>query len=92
MASPPKLSKAEQLALARAARLSLAVSRLLTRACLQDKTAAFVAANGPVFEARLRTAEAGNPKFAFLDPAHALHPLFRERVSAQAAVADRAHN
>jgi Surp module len=29
---------------------------------------------------RLRTAEAGNPKFAFLDPAHAHHPLFRERV------------
>lgn len=55
------------------------------RVCPQDKTAAFVAANGAVFEARLRTSEAGNPKFAFLDPAHALHPLFRERVSAQRA-------
>ena len=55
------------------------------RVCPQDKTAAFVAANGAVFEARLRTSEACNPKFAFLDPAHALHPLFRERVSAQRA-------
>lgn len=41
-----------------------------------DKTASFVARNGPEFEARIRQNEIGNPKFNFLnfgDPYHAYY-------------------
>jgi len=50
-----------------------------------DKTASFVARNGPEFEARIRQNELGNPKFNFLnfgDPYHAYYQFkvkdFRE--------------
>jgi len=50
-----------------------------------DKTASFVARNGPEFEARIRQNEIGNPKFNFLnfgDPYHAYYQFkvkdFRE--------------
>lgn len=41
-----------------------------------DKTASFVARNGPEFESRIRQNELGNPKFNFLnfgDPYHAYY-------------------
>jgi splicing factor 3A subunit 1 len=39
-----------------------------------DKTAAFVARNGPEFEARIQENERGNPKFSFLQ----LHDAYRK--------------
>uniref|UniRef100_A0A6B2EH38 Splicing factor 3A subunit 1 n=1 Tax=Phlebotomus kandelakii TaxID=1109342 RepID=A0A6B2EH38_9DIPT len=57
-----------------------------------DKTASFVARNGPEFEARIRQNEIGNPKFNFLnagDPYHAYYQHkvveFRDGKSADAA-------
>ncbi|KAL0271797.1 UNVERIFIED_CONTAM: hypothetical protein PYX00_008785 [Menopon gallinae] len=45
-----------------------------------DKTASFVARNGPEFEARIRQNELGNPKFNFLNPGDPYHAYYQHRV------------
>ena len=62
-----------------------------------DKTAIFVARNGPEFETRIRN-EQNNAKFSFLQPNDPFHPYYRAKVvehggaeaSAPAAVAEGA--
>jgi hypothetical protein len=54
----------------------LLVSLTILSTDIVDKTASFVARNGPEFEARIRQNEIGNPKFNFLnfgDPYHAYY-------------------
>lgn len=46
-----------------------------------DKTASFVARNGPEFEARIRQNEINNPKFNFLNPNDPYHAYYRHKVS-----------
>ncbi|XP_055903860.1 splicing factor 3A subunit 1 [Eupeodes corollae] len=46
-----------------------------------DKTASFVARNGPEFEARIRQNELGNPKFNFLSPGDPYHAYYRHKVN-----------
>ncbi|XP_044258297.1 splicing factor 3A subunit 1-like [Tribolium madens] len=46
-----------------------------------DKTASFVARNGPEFEARLRQNELGNPKFNFLNPVNPYHAYYQHKVN-----------
>lgn len=52
--------------------------------CLQsdivDKTANFVARNGPEFESRIRQNEIGNPKFNFLSHGDPYHSYYQHRV------------
>ena len=45
-----------------------------------DKTASFVARNGPEFEARIRQNELGNPKFNFLSPGDPYHGYYQHKV------------
>ncbi|KAI5727525.1 hypothetical protein M8J77_003331 [Diaphorina citri] len=45
-----------------------------------DKTANFVARNGPEFESRIRQNEIGNPKFNFLSPGDPYHAYYQHRV------------
>ncbi|XP_012938443.1 splicing factor 3A subunit 1 [Aplysia californica] len=45
-----------------------------------DKTASFVARNGPEFENRIRQNEVNNPKFNFLQPADAYHAYYQHKV------------
>lgn len=45
-----------------------------------DKTASFVARNGPEFEARIRQNELGNPKFNFLSPGDPYHAYYQHKV------------
>ncbi|XP_055384989.1 splicing factor 3A subunit 1 [Condylostylus longicornis] len=46
-----------------------------------DKTASFVARNGPEFEARIRQNELGNPKFNFLNSGDPYHAYYRHKVT-----------
>lgn len=46
-----------------------------------DKTASFVARNGPEFEARIRQNELGNPKFNFLSSGDPYHAYYRHKVN-----------
>ncbi|XP_055868516.1 splicing factor 3A subunit 1-like [Biomphalaria glabrata] len=46
-----------------------------------DKTASFVARNGPEFENRIRQNEVNNPKFNFLQPTDAYHGYYQYKVS-----------
>ncbi|XP_077456664.1 splicing factor 3A subunit 1 [Stigmatopora argus] len=46
-----------------------------------DKTASFVARNGPEFEARIRQNEINNPKFNFLNPNDPYHAYYRHKVT-----------
>lgn len=46
-----------------------------------DKTASFVARNGPEFENRIRQNEVNNPKFNFLQPSDAYHGYYQHKVS-----------
>ena len=46
-----------------------------------EKTAGYVARNGPVFEDRIRDKEQGNPKFSFLAPGDAYAPFYQWRLS-----------
>uniref|UniRef100_A0AAQ5ZR34 Splicing factor 3a, subunit 1 n=1 Tax=Amphiprion ocellaris TaxID=80972 RepID=A0AAQ5ZR34_AMPOC len=46
-----------------------------------DKTASFVARNGPEFEARIRQNEINNPKFNFLNPNDPYHAYYRHKVN-----------
>ncbi|EDV42309.1 uncharacterized protein Dana_GF17916 [Drosophila ananassae] len=46
-----------------------------------DKTASFVARNGPEFEARIRQNELGNPKFNFLNGGDPYHAYYRHKVN-----------
>ncbi|RUS73162.1 hypothetical protein EGW08_019071, partial [Elysia chlorotica] len=46
-----------------------------------DKTASFVARNGPEFENRIRQNEVNNPKFNFLQPTDAYHGYYQHKVS-----------
>ncbi|XP_062855537.1 splicing factor 3A subunit 1 [Trichomycterus rosablanca] len=46
-----------------------------------DKTASFVARNGPEFEARIRQNEINNPKFNFLTPTDPYHAYYRHKVN-----------
>lgn len=45
-----------------------------------DKTASFVARNGPEFEARIRQNELGNPKFNFLNAGDPYHAYYQFKV------------
>nr|CAD7266173.1 unnamed protein product [Timema shepardi] len=45
-----------------------------------DKTASFVARNGPEFEARIRQNELGNPKFNFLNFGDPYHAYYQHKV------------
>uniref|UniRef100_A0A182K806 SURP motif domain-containing protein n=1 Tax=Anopheles christyi TaxID=43041 RepID=A0A182K806_9DIPT len=45
-----------------------------------DKTASFVARNGPEFESRIRQNELGNPKFNFLSPGDPYHAYYQHKV------------
>ncbi|XP_025079375.1 splicing factor 3A subunit 1-like [Pomacea canaliculata] len=45
-----------------------------------DKTASFVARNGPEFENRIRQNEINNSKFNFLNPADAYHAYYQHKV------------
>ncbi|KAE8748975.1 hypothetical protein FOCC_FOCC004381 [Frankliniella occidentalis] len=45
-----------------------------------DKTASFVARNGPEFEARIRDNEQGNPKFNFLNFGDPYHAYYQHKV------------
>ncbi|KAL4220170.1 splicing factor 3a [Mactra antiquata] len=45
-----------------------------------DKTASFVARNGPEFESRIRQNEQNNPKFNFLNPADPYHAYYQYKV------------
>ncbi|KAL1517163.1 hypothetical protein ABEB36_000962 [Hypothenemus hampei] len=46
-----------------------------------DKTASFVARNGPEFEARIRQNELGNPKFNFLNAGDPYHAYYEHKVN-----------
>ncbi|KAL9617903.1 MAG: hypothetical protein Q9160_007330 [Pyrenula sp. 1 TL-2023] len=46
-----------------------------------EKTAGYVARNGPVFEDRIRDKEQHNPKFSFLSPEDAYAPFYQWRLS-----------
>ncbi|XP_065333947.1 splicing factor 3A subunit 1 [Cloeon dipterum] len=46
-----------------------------------DKTASFVARNGPEFEARIKANEIGNPKFNFLSTGDPYHAYYQHKVS-----------
>ncbi|RMZ81291.1 hypothetical protein DV737_g2557, partial [Chaetothyriales sp. CBS 132003] len=46
-----------------------------------EKTAGYVARNGPVFEDRIRDKEQGNPKFSFLAPGDAYAAFYHWRLS-----------
>ncbi|XP_060699585.1 splicing factor 3A subunit 1 [Hemiscyllium ocellatum] len=46
-----------------------------------DKTASFVARNGPEFEARIRQNEINNSKFNFLNPNDPYHAYYRHKVN-----------
>lgn len=46
-----------------------------------DKTASFVARNGPEFEARIRQNELGNPKFNFLSLGDPYHAYYQHKVN-----------
>ena len=45
-----------------------------------EKTAGYVARNGPVFEDRIREKEEQNPKFSFLNPQDAYHAFYQWRL------------
>ena len=45
-----------------------------------DKTASFVARNGPEFETRIRQNEINNPKFNFLNQADPYHAYYQHKV------------
>ncbi|XP_011494134.1 PREDICTED: splicing factor 3A subunit 1 [Ceratosolen solmsi marchali] len=45
-----------------------------------DKTASFVARNGPEFESRIRQNELGNPKFNFLNVGDPYHTYYQHKV------------
>ncbi|XP_014223741.1 splicing factor 3A subunit 1 [Trichogramma pretiosum] len=45
-----------------------------------DKTASFVARNGPEFESRIRQNELGNPKFNFLNVGDPYHSYYQHKV------------
>ena len=45
-----------------------------------DKTASFVARNGPEFETRIRQNEQNNPKFNFLQPGDPYHAYYQHKV------------
>nr|XP_024218381.1 splicing factor 3A subunit 1 [Halyomorpha halys] len=45
-----------------------------------DKTASFVARNGPEFESRIRQNELGNPKFNFLNTGDPYHAYYQHKV------------
>ena len=46
-----------------------------------EKTAGYVARNGPIFEDRIRDKEKNNPKFSFLSPNDAYSPFYLWRLS-----------
>ena len=54
---------------------------VLTVKDIVDKTASFVARNGPEFENRIRQNEVNNPKFNFLQPTDAYHGYYQHKVS-----------
>ena len=45
-----------------------------------DKTASFVARNGPEFEQRIKQNELNNPKFTFLNSGDPYHAYYQHRV------------
>ena len=46
-----------------------------------DKTASFVARNGPEFEQRIKQNEINNPKFNFLNPGDPYHAYYQHKVN-----------
>ena len=51
---------------------------LRTLANVLEKTAEFIAKNGAQMEILMRAKEAGNPKFQFLNPDNAYHPIYKQ--------------
>ena len=47
---------------------------------IAEKTAAFVARNGPLFETRIRENESQNPRFCFLNSNDPYHAYYRQRI------------
>ena len=45
-----------------------------------DKTATFVARNGPEFETRIKNEQAATAKFSFLQPNDPFNPYYRAKV------------
>ncbi|CAG2064472.1 unnamed protein product [Timema podura] len=58
----------------------LALFRNTHMSYIVDKTASFVARNGPEFEARIRQNELGNPKFNFLNFGDPYHAYYQHKV------------
>nr|CAD7597344.1 unnamed protein product [Timema genevievae] len=56
------------------------VRSILSNENIVDKTASFVARNGPEFEARIRQNELGNPKFNFLNFGDPYHAYYQHKV------------
>ncbi|KAJ3693312.1 hypothetical protein LUZ60_008792 [Juncus effusus] len=46
-----------------------------------EKTAQFVAKNGPEFERRIVASNAGNPKFKFMTPSDPFHDFYQHRIA-----------
>jgi len=55
-------------------------SSLYRNSDIVDKTASFVARNGPEFESRIRQNELGNPKFNFLNFGDPYHAYYQHKV------------
>jgi splicing factor 3A subunit 1 len=53
----------------------------MLKIAIVEKTAGYVARNGPVFEDRIRDKELQNPKFSFLSPNDAYAPFYQWRLS-----------
>ena len=54
---------------------------LTSHTAIVEKTAGYVARNGPVFEDRIREKEISNPKFSFLSPNDAYTPFYLWRLA-----------
>lgn len=53
---------------------------MLYASCAQDKTAQFVARNGPEFEKRILANEKDNVKFQFLQPTSPFHAYYQLKI------------
>ncbi|KMQ90146.1 splicing factor 3 subunit 1 [Lasius niger] len=62
------------------ARRMMVISSLCRNSDIVDKTASFVARNGPEFESRIRQNELGNPKFNFLNFGDPYHAYYQHKV------------
>lgn len=59
----------------------LSLTTFIQHKDIVDKTASFVARNGPEFESRIRQNELGNPKFNFLSGGDPYHAYYQHKVN-----------